>query len=92
MIRRDGARICAASALLALILSACGGSGQPAAQPGDPAVYARINASRDCAALQAEFDTAAANHDHAVAGSDAAVWATAYMSAAFDRMKSLGCP
>jgi hypothetical protein len=40
------------------------GAPPPAAapSPGSPAVYERINALTDCAALQVEFDTAYTNH------------------------------
>jgi hypothetical protein len=71
-----------------------GGATPPpaAAQPGSQAVYQRIAADTDCTALQAEFDQAYADHEAAAAGSDGRTWTTAYMSAANDRMTTLGCP
>ena len=81
--------------LIALLLVACTPTIQPApdraAEPGSPAVYARIRSLSDCDALQAEFDQAAANHDAAEPGSDAAVWSTSYMVAADARMREVGC-
>lgn len=63
----------------------------PAAQPGDPAVYRRIAKLRDCEALQAEFDTASRNNAAATPGTPRFTVTLAYMTAAQDRMKALGC-
>lgn len=60
-------------------------------RPGDDAVYDRIGSLSDCQALQDEFDSAAADHDRAVPGSDEAEAATSYMLAAEDRRDVLGC-
>lgn len=70
---------------------AAGGANQAAPLIGNPAVYQRIASESDCGALQAEFDTAGADHDRAVPGSEAALWSTAYMEAADARMKAVGC-
>jgi hypothetical protein len=61
--------------------------------PGDQAVYARIAGMTDCAALQKEFDTAATNHDADLKRGtlDLAKISTAYMQAAQDRMRAVGC-
>jgi len=72
---------------LVVLLAGCGGGDQP----GNPKVYDRIASLTDCAALQQEFDTAAASHDRAAAGSDQAEAATSYMEAADDRLKELNC-
>lgn len=45
----------------------------------------------DCAAVQQEFDTAAASNDRAEAGTDEAVTTLAYMQAAQDRLEELDC-
>ena len=65
----------------------------PDPRPGSPAVYQRIAGLRDCAALQKEFDTAAATGDRERAASriDMARLSTSYMDAADARMRQLGC-
>ena len=72
---------------LVVALAACN---KTAERPGDPAVYKRIDALSDCKALQAEFDVAAANHDRA-STQQQREWTTAYMAAADDRMRAVGC-
>jgi len=52
-------------------------------RPGNPAVYARIEAETDCAALQREFDTAEAG--------PAREWKVPYMEGADARMREVGC-
>ena len=79
---------------VALTLAACvalsGGNKSTPAKPGDPEVYKRIAATKDCAELQREFDTASANHDRAATGVQRET-ATAYMTAADERMREVGC-
>lgn len=73
-------RILALALLGAALLAGCGNTAPaPAPHPGNPAVYERIAASSDCAALQREFDTAEANAQ------------SAYMAAADARMRKVGC-
>lgn len=66
----------------------------PGAKSSDPsqvvAVFARIAAETDCAALQQEFDTAADNHDRD-AGTDRGELELRYMNAADKRMDKAGC-
>lgn len=64
----------------------------PAAQPGSQAVYDRIAATTDCAALQGEFDRASRDHDAAPALSNGKAWTLGCMEAAQARMTGLGCP
>ena len=63
------------------------------ARPGDPAVYARIDKLTDCFALQREFDTAEATEvrESEAGHTEQAGWATAYKSAADQRMRQIGC-
>jgi hypothetical protein len=73
---------------LLVTVVACGGGTPsqpqaPAARPGDPAVYERIERLTDCAALQREFDIADSGPP-----SD---WKVPYMEAADKRMRELGC-
>lgn len=79
---------------VALTLAACvalsGCNKSTPAKPGDPEVYKRIAATKDCAELQREFDTASANHDRAATGVQRET-ATAYMTAADERMREVGC-
>lgn len=79
---------------VALTLAACvalsGCNKSAPAKPGDPEVYKRIAATKDCAELQREFDTASANHDRAATGVQRET-ATAYMTAADERMREVGC-
>lgn len=60
-------------------------------RPGDPAVYAQIEASTDCADLQETFDRAAGNNERAETGSEAFDYTLGYMEAADDRMREVGC-
>ncbi len=62
-------------------------------RPGDPAVYRRIEAMRDCDKLQEQFDIAAANHDRDIdrGAIDLAQIDTGYMMAADDRLREVGC-
>ena len=60
-------------------------------RPGDPSVYAQIEASTDCADLQVTFDRAAGNNERAEPGSEAFDYTLAYMEAADDRLREVGC-
>jgi hypothetical protein len=62
-------------------------------QPGDPAIYSRIDALTDCRALQGELDAAEARHRAAINRADTshAEVETSYMSAAQERMRQVGC-
>jgi hypothetical protein len=79
--------------VLTIGVLACGGGAQPSARPGSAAVYERIAALTDCAALQREFDTAEANgaRDRAAGKAEQAEWSVAYMKAADERMRALRC-
>lgn len=79
-----------ATLLLLSALGACGG-GSSGDRPGDAGVYARIDGMTDCAALQSEFDTAAANNDRAEPGSAQHKVTLSYMRAAEDRRQELDC-
>jgi hypothetical protein len=57
-------------------------------RPGDPAVYARIAKMTDCDALQEQFDLAERTHQR---GGEWGPIGTAYMQAADDRMREVGC-
>jgi hypothetical protein len=62
-------------------------------RPGDPAVYARIESMTDCAKLQEQFDLAEATSKRE-GGPQGATWSEigiAYMQAADDRMREVGC-
>lgn len=59
---------------------------------GSRAAYQRIADMSDCESVQAEYDSAAANHAVAEPGSDAASWTAGYMAAADDRLEDLDCP
>jgi hypothetical protein len=51
---------------IAIALAATGcSSNTTTAQPGNPAVYERINTTSDCTQLQREFDTAMTRTEHA---------------------------
>jgi hypothetical protein len=63
----------------------------PAAAPGNPAAHDRINSLTDCAALQAEFDTASASFDRVAKGTAESAAAIGFMTAADARMKQVGC-
>ena len=71
-----------------VLLAAC--AGEPD-RPGSPAVYDQIEASADCAGLQATFDRSMANHDRAQPGTEERRWTLAYAMAADDRMRAVGC-
>jgi hypothetical protein len=58
---------------------------------GNRAVYQDILTTTDCAILQNKFDTAAANNDRATSGTKEFKWTLGYMTAANDRMSSIGC-
>lgn len=79
---------------VALTLAACvalsGCNKSTPAKPGDPEVYKRIAATKDCAELQREFDTASASHDRAT-NQTQREWTTGYMTAADERMREVGC-
>lgn len=80
--------------LIVLVMSSCSAATPaPTPRPGSSAVYERIAALTDCPSLQREFDTADANgkRDREAGRAEQAAWATAYMRAADERMKSLKC-
>jgi hypothetical protein len=58
---------------------------------GSSAVYSRIDRMTDCAALQAEFDTASANNYREEPGSASFQATLGYMRAADNRMEEVGC-
>lgn len=80
-------------ACIVALIAACAFAFSRDDQPGAPEVYSRINGLTNCAALQAEFNTAAAAHarDTARGRTDLAEIDTSYMEAAEGRMKTLGC-
>lgn len=63
----------------------------PSRGPGDPAVYDRLDDLTDCAALQEQFDIAAANNDRAEPGTDMFDITLSYMLYADERMQEEGC-
>jgi hypothetical protein len=85
----------AAAGFLAAIVTTLGGSGGsgddggvPAFRPGDPAVYARIAAATDCAALQDELNRAELTRQQ---GDGSGPTGTAYREATETRMGEVGC-
>jgi hypothetical protein len=81
-------------AFVLLALAGCGSSDATnAPRTGNPAVYERIASETDCAALQHEFDTADVNHTRDLGRDrlDLADVDVAYMNAADDRMREIGC-
>ncbi len=87
--------------LIAVVLAGCGGSaatdeGSGVADyvdeyGGSRTAYARILAMTDCAQLQEEFDTAAANNDAAEPGTDPHRQSLGFMTASEDRHQALDC-
>jgi hypothetical protein len=81
--------------LAAVVLTGCGG--EPSLEDyadeygGNTAVYERIAGLDNCAALQREFDTASANNERAESGTSQHKETLGYMTAAQDRMESVGC-
>lgn len=75
--------------------SAAPAAATPDRRPGSADVYARIESSTDCGALQRDFDTAEANHQREVrAGPERRRFqeiTLSYMTAADDRMREIGC-
>lgn len=71
--------------------TALGGARPEPARPGSPDVYRRIASLTNCAKLQREFDIAADNADRLHDAGGTAPVPLAYMDAADDRMRSLGC-
>lgn len=61
------------------------------ARVGDPAVYARIDASTSCTELQREFDIASDNTTRIQADGGDATISISYMEAADVRMREIGC-
>ncbi|HEX5039684.1 MAG TPA: hypothetical protein VFW95_06090 [Candidatus Limnocylindria bacterium] len=59
---------------------------------GSRAAYERIEDMDDCASVQAEYDSAAANHEVADAGTEAESINAGYMAASEDRLEELDCP
>jgi hypothetical protein len=62
-------------------------------RPGDPSVYARIAKMTDCAKLQDQFDLAeqTSRRPGGPAGASWSEIGIAYMQAADERMKKVGC-
>ena len=75
------------AAVVVVSLTACAED----AEPGNPAVYDRIEAETNCSALQDEFDTAMAAAEGRRSGDDMRDASLAYAKAADRRMESLGC-
>lgn len=63
----------------------------PSSRPGSAAVYARIESSTDCVALQREFDIAMANVESTEYGDSAHDISFGYANAADRRMQEVGC-
>lgn len=84
-------RVTLSVVLTAAVLAGCAPSGPPEAVQQE--VIDRLNASTDCAALQAEFDLAERNADAVRTRGrlDLAKAGTYYMSVADDRMREVGC-
>lgn len=74
-----------------LLVGACSSGDDSADRPGEPSVYNRIAALDDCAALQEEFDRAAANNDRAEPGTAEHKATLGYMKAAEARRDELNC-
>jgi hypothetical protein len=94
--RRGPARIGLAIAIL-LLATACAPRESPidrylSEYGGARAQYERIAEMDDCASVQAEYDSAAANHDVAEPGTEAESINAGYMAAADDRLEELDCP
>lgn len=96
--RRDvstvgGMRRLTAVVVLTFTLVACTGGtdGTGGSRPGLDEIYSRIETSRDCDGLQAEFDAADRNHEATRAGSRNAEISLSYMEAADKRMRQVGC-
>lgn len=70
------------AAVLLLTVALAGCSAAVEERPGNPDVYERIGGMEDCAELQREFDTADAHGGET---------STAYMKAADERMREVGC-
>lgn len=63
----------------------------PAAQPGSPAVYRKIERSTNCADLQATFTRAADNNERYDPRHPLFDVTLGYMDAADARMRAVGC-
>lgn len=61
------------------------------APPGDPGVYARIDAAPDCPAVQDLFDVAADNNEREEAGTPLHAATLSYMTYADERLRELDC-
>lgn len=84
---------CGVALLTSLLLAttACGGGSDADPQPGNPAVYERIESMTDCDELQGEFDIAMDNVERYPAGADQRKAPMAYAKAADERMRNVGC-
>ncbi len=80
------------STLLVVVGSAVSGCGGEEEQPGSPEVYARIEMTENCGALQETYERAAGNNETAEEGSAEFDVTLGYMQAALKRMEDLGCP
>ncbi len=79
--------------VVAVVVAGCGGQESPGQQPGNPAVYQRIEQETDCVTLQGEFDQAEQTSQRP-GGPEGATWSEigiAYMQAAEARMREVGC-
>lgn len=80
--------------LLVLTISGCGGtktSDDNVRTTGNPAVYARIEASTSCTELQREFDIAMDTAEAREPGDPHRDLSLSYARAADNRMEELGC-
>lgn len=79
----------------AVVLSGCGAEPSPEDYAdeygGNTDVYEGIAGLDDCTALQREFDFASANNERAESGTSEHKETLGYLTAAQDRMKSIGC-
>ncbi len=72
-------------------LALAGCAPEPAERSGDPAVYRRISAATDCAALQREFDTAMDRIEQLPPASKKREVPMDYATTAMERMRELDC-
>lgn len=82
----QSARLVILATLLAGLLAGCGSS-----RPGSPAVYAEIEATSDCAVLQATFDRSMDNAEARRTGDPLRDVSLSYADAAHARLEAVGC-
>lgn len=78
------------AALLLVAAAACGG-GSESSDPGDPAVYADIEATTDCGELQTGFDRNMSDVERREPGDPLRDVTMAYAEAYDAQMKEAGC-